>query len=270
MDFIFLSAIFLASGLAAMWYYRTVPEAGELRHLLPNKVSATSVIMALFIGGFGVYLLLYYQGFSRIAQALVFVFTLLTFESLLLLLLRWIKRVPIAVVLSGLVAVGVFWLYMVNPNFFLQNAIIVVMTLGAATLLIRLSFLRTWYLFLITFLWVVYDFLFVNYILPRYTVPVSTPEPTLLYPAVTAGQVSLGSGDFMFFILFTLIMARDFGFKPAAIVVGIETVALLITGLVLPESGFSVPYLAVMAPIFIIIYVSFLIHKRRSAVKASV
>lgn len=138
------------------------------------------------------------------------------------------------------------------------------MTLGGATLLIRMKYLRTGILFTVAILCTLYDILLTQYLLPTFTVPVESTTPTFMFPAVTVEGLSLGSGDFMFLVLFALIILRDFGKLPAFILVGAETIGLLAVGLVLPESDFLVPFLLVMTPIFIVVYaLSYFDNKRK-------
>lgn len=182
------------------------------------------------------------------------VFALLFFESMFLILLRWIKSNIVAVLASLFLSMITFLWFGNSASFALINSIIIIATLGATTLLIRMNYLRTRLMFVIAILWTIYDIMAVNYIFPKIFVPTDTPQPNLMFPAVTVGNLSLGSGDFMFLTLFTLIILKDHGRLSALILVVGQTIGLIATGLFLPEQGFHVPFLVVMTPIFFLIH----------------
>jgi hypothetical protein len=256
MDFLPLAFIFFGSGILALLYYRFVPSAQKLRERLPNRVSPAAILLALIIALALWYLLVNFTGFSRVFRVFAFLFALLIFESAFLLLIRWIRSDTIAVLLSLAIAGGLFASELLSPSFLLLNTIVILATFGAATLLIRLQYLRTLFFFLLTAAWTLYDVVLVRYFLPRVFKPAEpTAEPRLFFfPVVTVGRLTLGSGDFMFLVLFALILFRDFGKLPAFILVVAETAGLLVTGLFLPEDGFQVPFLLVMTPIFLLVY----------------
>lgn len=255
MDFIYLAALFLGAGLAGLIYYRYVPAAQILRERLPNRVTPAGILLAITIGGAAWFLFSSVSGVVLVGRIFLFIFSLLFFESVLLLVMRWVKRNAVATLVAIMCTLIMFWWYRVEPSFFLLNSVIIISTLGAVTLLTRLDYLRTKMLFVVAILWTVYDILLVRFILPDVTRETTTPHPTFLYPAVTTGQVSLGSGDFMFLSLFTLVIARDIGWRAALVHVTAQVTGLLVTGLLLPERGFVVPFLVVMTPIFIVCYV---------------
>lgn len=271
MDFILLGTIFFVTGLGAMLYYRTVPSAQVLRSRLTNKISGASILLTVVVGASIWYVLSSYGGLGRISRLFALMFGLLVFESVFLLTIRWVRSNTLAI-LAGLLAAGLLlWGYYVQPSFIVLGIIITFATLGAATLLIRLGYLRTLFLMLVSSLWTVYDVIFVTYILPKYTRPATTPFPSFLFPAVQVGSTNLGSGDFMFLSLFTLILLRDFGVPAALAGAAAQSVALLATGIFLPEQGFSVPFLLIMTPLFFLVYVAaYFDHRRRRAAESGV
>lgn len=257
MDFLPLSLLFAAAGGLAMVYYTLVPTAEQLKARLPNKVSGAGLLLAVVIAAVAVYLVRTRSGFGQVSAISTFIFALLAFESAFLLAMRWIKSNTLAV-LSGLAFAGaLFGLNTANPSFPLFNTIVIVATFGAATLLVRLRYLRTGFLFVVAGLWTVYDVLSTQFILPRIFAPITEPVPTkfLLFPAVTVGHTTLGSGDFTFLVLFALVTLRDLGRLPAVLLVAAETVALLVTGLLITNINQPLPFLVVMVPVFVVVYV---------------
>jgi hypothetical protein len=265
-DFLPLSLLFAGAGGLAMLYYTLVPSAEQLKERLPNKVSGAGLLLAVIIAAVAVYLVRTRSGFGQVSALSTFIFALLAFESAFLLAMRWVKSNTLAV-LSGLAFAGaLFGLNTANPSFPLFNTIVIVATFGAATLLIRLNYLRTGFLFVVAGLWTVYDVLSTQFILPRIFAPTTEPVPTqfLLFPAVTVGHTTLGSGDFMFLVLFALVTLRDFGRLPAAFLVAAETVALLVTGLLITNINQPLPFLVVMTPVFIVIFLVAKLTTRKS------
>ncbi|MFC1687317.1 hypothetical protein ACFL0L_01965 [Patescibacteria group bacterium] len=264
MNFLSLSIIFLAAGLLAIIYYLYVPTRSELVRRLPNKISLTSVFLALVIGGVFWYTVSQTGGMHRVSQMFMFLFGLLLFESFFLIAMKWVRSNFISVIISLIITGIIFYIYISSPSFIFLNIIIILVTLGGATLLIRMRYLRTGILFTVAILWTIYDIMLTQYLLPTFTVPVESATPTFMFPAVTVEGLSLGSGDFMFLVLFALILLRDFGKLPAIILVGAETIGLLIIGMILPESDFLVPFLLIMTPIFIVVYaLSYFDNKRK-------
>lgn len=250
--------------MLAIAYYLAVPAKTALQKRLPNKVDAAGILLAIVIAAAVWFILESFSGFGRVVRIMTFLLALLVFESFFLLSLRFWKSNTLGVLASLSLAAGLFWLAVREPSFLLVNTIIIVATLGATTLLIRMGYLRTRFLFLFTSLWTLYDILSTRYLLPTVFVPAQEPYPTLFFPAVTVGHTTLGSGDFMFLTLFTLIVLRDFGRLPALVLVIAETVGLLATGLFLPERGFLVPFLVVMTPIFFGVYLAAFMQRPRS------
>lgn len=256
MDFLPLSLIFFGSGVLALLYYHFVPSAQKLRERLPNKVSPAAIFLTLVIAVAVWYLFANFIGFSRVFRIFAFLFALLVFESVFLLLIRWVRSDSLAVLGSLIASAGLFVAELVSPSFFLLNSIVIIATFGAATLLIRLGYLRTWMFHILAVLWTVYDVWLVRAVLPRVFKPAEpTSEPRFFFfPVVTVGRLTLGSGDFMFLVLMALVLLRDYGKAAAFTLVVAETAGLLVTGLFLPEDGFQIPFLIVMTPIFFLVY----------------
>ncbi|HCJ52468.1 MAG: hypothetical protein A2898_04395 [Candidatus Kerfeldbacteria bacterium RIFCSPLOWO2_01_FULL_48_11] len=263
MDFVILAAIFLLAGFLAIWYYREVPTKEELKRRLPNKVSLPSVFLALVIGVVVWYLISTSGGIPGPSRIFMTLFALLLFESFFLFAMRWLQSNFLSI-LAGLVGSGViFGSYLLFPSFWLLGVIVILVTFGAATLLIRMDYLRTKVLCAIAILWTAYDIILTEFVLPTFTVPVQTTRPNFLFPSVSVGNISLGSGDFMFLVLFTLILFRDFGKVSAMILVVAQTVGLIITGYFLTSDEFLIPFLAIMTPIFFVVYIISLRQKER-------
>lgn len=258
MEYIYLGLLFFGTGLLAIVYYSIILGKEELKSRLPNRVTVRAIVPALLlISIFGVgiwYFASTSGGFLHPSRILLYIFMLLVFESIFLFSLRWVRSNVLAVLLAIGVTGILFFLYSNNQTFILFNSIIIIATLGATTLLIRIGYLRTRILLIITPLWVVYDVLLVRYVLPDVTVIADSPSPSFLFPAVTVGHVSLGSGDFMFLSLFTLVLLRDFGKLPAIVHVVLQGTLFFLIGLVLPEAGFLLPFLVIMAPAFFLVY----------------
>lgn len=248
-----LPAIFLVAGLLAVLYYRLVPPADQLRHRLPNRVSAAALVLTAAIG-FGVWLIVRFAAtpFLKAAGVTTLLFYLLTFESVLLLVFRWFRSNLLAVIVSLIVVVIPFTIQYRFPSFELSNALIVAATLGATTLLIRLNLLRTRIIVLAFVLLTFNDILNVTYILPR--LPLApypqTPLPLLIFPTVNVAGRVVGSGDFMFLALATLVILRDLGMRAAVIHAGLQAISLLVTLAATTGSDKLIPYLTVMTPIF--------------------
>ncbi|MFA5135107.1 MAG: hypothetical protein WC505_04990 [Patescibacteria group bacterium] len=258
MEYIYLGVLFISAGLLAIAYYSSVPGRAELQDRLPNKPTKRAIIpsaMLILLLGAGIW----YMGAVSVgafhpSKVLLVIFALLVFESFFILSLRWFRSNTFAVLACSAATCLLFWAYFTVQVFFIFNGIVIIATLGAATLLVRLGYLRTRLLFIVTVLWVAYDVMLVRYVLPNVTVPADSPSPSFLFPAVTVGHVSLGSGDFMFLSLFTLVLLRDFGRLSAAVHVILQGTLYFITGLAVPEAGFLLPFLVIMAPAFFLVY----------------
>jgi len=253
MNFIALAGAFLGAGLLAIIYYQLVPPTKVLQVRLRNRPGLDGIFLFLVIAGvsYGIFAII--PGWIAL-KILAYIFSLLVFESVLLLGFRWIRSNIYAVVLGLIVAGAAFAGIILRPSFLLINTVLIVATLGATTLLIRLGYLKTRFLFLVAGLWTIYDVMSVLFIYPKVYVPTTTPTPTILFPAVTVGLLTLGSGDFMFLAIFALIILRDFGSLPGLLLVGAETIGLLVTGFFLPEQDFAFPFLVVMTPLFVLVY----------------
>lgn len=263
MDFITLSLIFASTGILAIGYYRWVPTADRLRQRLPNRVSWAGVIATLVIGVVLWQIIRSSDGFRTVVYVFTLLLGLLVFESVFLLLIRWLRSNLLAVLISLASAGAMIYLYLGNPTFLWRNVVIIAATLGATTLLVRLAYLRTRFLWLVAGLWTIYDVLVSWFIFPRVFVPVAAPRADLFFPSVVIGTTSLGSGDFIFLVLFTLVLLRDFGVGAALVLLGIETLGLLITGIIISGEEFIIPFLIVMTPIFFITYGAFRWWRRR-------
>lgn len=255
---VILPLIFLVAGILAVYYYRLTPPVDELRRRLPNQVSVAAIILTIIIG-VGIWLIVRFlpTPFLKISGVTTLLFFLLTFETVLLLFFRWLRSNTAAVIAAAIVTVIPFLVQFQWPSFELSNAIIVAATLGATTLMIRMGLLRTRIIVLMTVLLTINDIINVRYVLPQ--LPLApypmVPFPLLIFPTVNIAGRVVGSGDFMFLALATLVILRDLGRRAALVHVAIQSIALLVTLAATANADVLIPYLTIMAPIFIGTYI---------------
>lgn len=253
-DGLILSAVFAGLGFLGLAYYRSLPTAEQLQARLPNRISPSGLILAVVLFAIVAWVWQSSQGEIRWRTFFPILFNLLIFETVFIVLLRVMKR-NIYPLLIGLVVAVLFWVWQTKyPSTLAFNITFLLAPLGAASLLIRLGYWRTYMLFLVAGLWMIYDILASMFIYPVIYRPALTPVTSFLFPAVAVGQITLGSGDFMFLILFTLGLYRDLGWRSAWLHVVVQSLALFITILVKPNEV-QFPYLTVMTPIFILTYI---------------
>lgn len=261
MDFLALSLVFVGAGLFSLFYDKMVPDKAALRQRLPNKISWAGILLWLVICLAFFLIFKKTEGFTRTTSIFTLFFALMVFETLFLFLLRWLKSNLLAVIIALLSTAVLFLFHVSYPTFTLRNIIIILATLGASTLLIRLNWLKTWLMFAFAILWTGYDIYTTRYFLPNVLSPITEPPKIFFFPAVITGTISLGSGDFIFLVLFTLIIRRKFGFLAAILLVTAETAGLLITGLFY-KSDSIIPFLTIMTPIFLLIYLISYLKKK--------
>jgi len=269
MPVLVLPLLFLITGGLSVWYYRHVPEIGELRSRLPNRVSWAALLFIAIIAAGAWYIVTRLSTpFLKASGITTLMFFLLVFETAFLLMLKWIRSNTAAVVLASSAAAVPFAVQIAMPSYTLINLIIILATLGATTLIVRMQLLRTRIIVLATALLTVNDAVNVWYVLPNLPLgPVpSTPLPLLILPAVTIAGRVVGSGDFMFLVLATVVLLRDFTWRTAAVHVLIQAAALAITIFVTEDRDVLIPYLLVMAPIFIATYIVAKRHTTKPAV----
>ncbi len=245
-----LVLLFFCAGLLAIVYFRAAPSTNRLRDRLPNRPGFDGIFLTLILAGVTWYLVSIVPG-GPILKTYRFIIALLVFESIFLLALRWIRSTIIALLpsllLAGLGLAG----SLSNPeNGLLMNTLVIVASLGAATLLVRMNFLRSSFFAMVAVLWTIYDVLLAYVLIPRVFVPSQEPQTFSIFPSIMVGELSVGNGDILFLVLFTLITLRDFGVKFAVLVAGLEAAALFATGMLLPENADPFPFLLVMTPIF--------------------
>jgi len=261
MDLFPLVLIFILAGLVAIIYYKISPDKENLKERLPNKPTLTGIFLWFLVGLALYFIFKNQQGFQRTVTIFTFIFSLLVFETFFLFLIKYLKSNSLAVVISALITILLFTFHFISPSFALRNIIIILATLGASTLLVRLNYLKNWLMFAFAFVWTGYDIYATRFFLPKVLVPVEEPPKFFFLPSVISGSVSLGSGDFIFLVLFLMVIMREFGLLPAIILLAAETVGLLITGFFLTAESI-IPFLGVMTPIFIIIYLVALVNKK--------
>lgn len=252
-DGLILSLVFAGLGFFGVAYYRSLPTGEELRSRLPNRISPAGLVLAAVLIIIVVLAWRSTAGNMRWRIFFPILFNLLIFETVFIGLLKKFKVNLVALASGLLVAAAFWWWQSTYPSTLVFNITFLLAPLGAASLLIRLGYWRTKLLFIVAGLWMIYDVMASLLIYPVIYRPAATPHTSFLFPAVAAGQVTLGSGDFMFLILFTLALFRDLGQRSAWLHIVVQTLALFITILVKPNDV-QFPYLTVMAPIFFLVY----------------
>ncbi|MCH7492824.1 hypothetical protein IID19_04560 [Patescibacteria group bacterium] len=262
-NFIYLSLLFVASGLLGIIYYTYLLNKSELKKRIPNRATVESVVLFLIIVVLVWYILHNFTGLIRTSNIIALIIGLLLFETIFLLLLRWFKSNTLNALISFLTTVAVFAMHFSNPTFVTFNAIIILSTLGATALMIRLEFIKTWMVFGLTAIWMPYDYYFVSYILPKFTKITANPVPFFAFPSVTIGDIGLGVGDFVFLALFTFVLFHDFGRKPATIHIILQGSGLLVASYLVSIQNIIVPFLLILSPIFFIIYFSSYLYQKK-------
>jgi len=254
MDFLYLSLVFALGGLSALVYYKLAPTKKYLKERLPNRISWAGFISWLIVIVIIWFIFNNYSGFTRTTYIFTLFFALLLFETFFLIIIKYIKSNLLASLTTFVLIGSIFSLYLYEPTFVFRNIIIILASLGAVTLLIRLGYLKVWIIFALAIIWTGYDIWATQYFFPNVLVPVTEASRVFFFPAAIVGQVSLGSGDFIFLSLFTIIILHRFGVLPAVILVTAQSTALIITALLITSNDFIIPFLAVMTPIFFLIY----------------
>lgn len=264
LNFLYLSLMFLGAGLLGTFYYGLIPNKETLKKRLPNKPSIESVILFLVICILVWQIISNYEGLQRSSAIVALILGLLLFETIFFLLMRWIKKNWLNAIISALIVIGVFVLHYANENFVTFNLIIILATIGGTAFLMRTGMVKTWLVFLLTVLWMPYDFYFVANVLPKYTKATADPYPFFAFPSVTIGYISLGVGDFVFLALYTFVLVNNFNRKVAIIHAVVQAIGLLIAGYIVSIKEINIPFLLVLSPIFFIIYfTTYLINKQK-------
>lgn len=267
-DNVLLTFYLAAAGCLSLLYFRLLLPADVLKNRLPNKISASGIVLGLVL--IAVVIMIWQQdsGWLRFRRFLPLIFNLLLFETFLLFLLRYIRQTFVAVIVSLALATGTWWLQQEFRTVLVYNLTFILAPLGAAGLLIRMGYWRNIILWIVAGLWTIYDILASQFIYPVIFRPAAHPTPSFLFPAVIAGERTLGSGDFMFLSIFTLALARDFGYRVAAIHVAVQGLALLTT-VSIKSSEHQFPYLTVMTPIFFLVWL-YASYRRRIRLKNAI
>lgn len=268
LDFLYLSLMFLGAGLLGTFYYGSLPDKDDFKKRLPNKPSIESVVLFLIICVLVWQIFANYQGLQRSSMIVALVLGLLLFETLFFLFMRWVKSNWLNALISALIVVGIFVLHFSNENFITFNLIIIFATIGGTAFLMRAGIMKTWLVFLLTFIWMPYDFYFVAHVLPKYTKATADPYPFFAFPSVTIGDISLGVGDFVFLALYTFVLVNKFDKKVAVIHAVVQGIGLLVAGYIVSIKEINIPFLLVLSPIFFIIYLgAYFYNKRNNIIK---
>lgn len=262
--FFVLALLFFTAGVLSILFQRVVPDASVLRQRFPNRTTFTGIVLWLIIVAAGWFIFKYTTGFTRVASITTMLFFLLLFETLFLLSIRFIRQNIPAAVASLAVAIVPFVIQYYAPSYFLMNVVIIVATMGATTLVTKLNYLRTKVIMLLVVLFTINDVLNVRYLLPKLNLaPVTEPMRLLIFPTVTYGSHVVGSGDFMFLVLLTLVILRDFGAREAVWFAVAESAALFLTGFYVINRDILLPFLTIMTPVFLAVYCVAYVKRRR-------
>lgn len=257
MGVLILGLLFFTTGVLSIFYYGAVPSKQTLQQRLPNKVSLAAWLLTAVIA-LGVWYGLNKFGgrFDQVSAITTLLFFLLTFESLLLLLFRWFRFNLLAVAMALLLAAVPFGRQFNHPSYSLINAIVILSSLGATTLIILVTNLRTRVVMIAAVLLAVNDFFIVRHFTSHLPLSPLTGAPLklLIFPTLVVNSRVVGSGDVMFLVLTTLVLLRDLGWQPAVINVITQTLALALVLTVTTNRNVFVPFLTVMTPIFLTTY----------------
>lgn len=255
MTFLILALLFFTAGVVSILFQRIVPDAEVLRKRFPNRPTFTGIVLwAVMIVAVWI-IVTHTSGFTRIASITTMLFFLLIFESIFLLAVRFVKLNILAALLSLGIALVPFVVQYYAPTFFLMNAVIIIATMGATTIVIKLGYVSTRAILILSVVFAITDVLNVAFLIPHlHLVPVTEPVRLLIFPTVTVGKHVVGSGDFMFLVFTTLGLLKKFGTRPAVMLVAAESVALFITGIIVAQKDIIFPFLTVMTPVFLAVY----------------
>lgn len=269
MAFVQLSLLFFGAGVLSILYQQAVPDPDTLRAKFPNRVTVSGLLLwAAFIAATWA-IITHTTGFTRIASMTTMLFFMLLFETVFLIAVRFIRNTVVASIISLIVTCIPFAIQLTWPSFFMINLVIILATMGATTIVIKLSYVNTKALLILAVVFTITDVLNVRFIVPHLNlVPVSEPMRLLIFPTVTVGKHVVGSGDFMFLILTTLGLLKAFDRRIALIHVALQSIALLVTGLIIANKDVLLPFLTVMTPVFLASYGYGWMRKRASARRA--
>lgn len=248
-----LALVFAMAALLAVAYYRSLPSETALRARLPNTPSAAGVIGFLLVSGVAWYLIASSHGLARVQNIIGILFDLLIFETVLLFVFRWLRSNLLSLLLALATAAIAWYVQHALGSVVVYNITFILATFGATALLTRMRFLRPRLLMLVAALWTIYDVLSSLFIYPIIYRPAQHPVTSFAFPAVAVGQLTLGSGDFMFLTLFTLILFRDYGWRPTWVHISVQAAVLFLVAGLKPTT-ISIPYLLVMTPIFFLVH----------------
>ncbi len=265
MHILLLTLLFAFAGVMAIAFHKLVPDGATIKQRFPIKrTRLRDIVLPLIVLGIGTLLWFTVGDNDRTAIFQCFIIALLALESSMLLLMR---RFGSTITLSfmaglcGLAAFAVSWTFKLPA---IDMLLFVFGTLGAWTLAQRLGFLNVWFLMVVVLGLTAFDYYNVTS-LTSTAVAAGTTVSSSSILLVSIGQEALGIGDFVFLSLCTLALIARFGGTTALMFLSIESVILLITGLVPTSNGFFFPYLLVMTPVFFAVYLIAYVKRRRRA-----
>lgn len=253
-NILILASLFSFAGLLAIIFHRIVPDGAAIRRRFPIQGTGWhDVILPLGVLAVGAILWLTTPVSNRAIIFQSFIIGLLSLESGFLLFMRRYQSTAILSVLSALCGVAAFFLSWTLRLLVVDMLLFVFGTLGAWTLVQRLGFLKLPFLTVLVIGLTAFDYLHITS-LTKAVAPSSAAAGASDMLLVSIGQEALGIGDFIFLSVCTLALIARFGSRPALLFVSVESLILIATSAIPASNGFFFPYLLVMTPVFLMVY----------------
>ena len=264
MNILLLTLLFAFVGVMAIIFHKIVPDGATIRKRFPLRgARLRDIALPLIIIAIGTILWFNTPHANRTAIFQSFVIALLALESGLLLLIRRFQstiNLSFMAAVCGSIAFTLSWTLKLPA---VDMLLFVFGTLGAWTLAQRLGFLNVPFLMVIVLGLTVFDFYNVTSLTNTVTTPGTAISSSNML-LVSIGEEALGIGDFIFLSLCTLALIARFGNKTALLFLTVESLILLATGFIPATNGFFFPYLLVMTPVFLIVYLVAWVRRKRA------
>lgn len=266
MHILLLTLLFSLAGAMAIVFHKLVPDGPTIRKRFPLRDAQwRNIALPLVILAIGILLWFRTPLADRATIFQSFVIALLALESGLLLLMRRFRSTVILSMMAAICGIAAFSLSWTFQLPALDMLLFVFGTLGAWTLAQRLGFLNLPFLTVLVIGLTAFDYLHITS-LTEAVAPSSAATGASDMLLVSIGQEALGIGDFIFLSVCTLALVTRFGSRPALLFVSVESLILIATSAIPASNGFFFPYLLVMTPVFLLVYlVAYLKKKRRAA-----
>ncbi len=269
MHIFLLTLLFAFAGIMAIVFHKLVPDSATIKQRFPIKrARLRDIALPLVVIAIGTLFWFNTNSDNRTAMFQSFIIALLALESGLLLLMRRFQSTISLSIMTGLCGLAAFvisWTFKLPA---VDMLLFVFGTLGAWTLAQRLGLLNVWFLMVIVLGLTAFDYYNVTSLATTAATSGTTvgSQSMLL---VSIGEEALGIGDFIFLSLCTLALIARFGSVTALLFLAAESLILLATGFIPAPNGFFFPYLLVMTPVFLIVYLVAWMRKRASSGRAS-